>query len=128
MVMVYSGPEAEEAYERLMNAELEEEVMAARKTSNTYHEKESQVKSIEDFTGPAVRYDNVANPDHYCEGREYEPRKVIEDWDLDFYLGNVVKYVSRAGRKGSALEDLRKAQQYLEWEIEKLEKREREGR
>ena len=38
--------------------------------------------------------DIISNPSHYTEGRKYEPRKVIEDWDLDFYLGNAVKYIS----------------------------------
>lgn len=41
---------------------------------------------------------------------------------MNFNLGNVVKYVSRAGRKGDALEDLRKARQYLDFEIEAMEK------
>ncbi len=66
-------------------------------------------------------YDEVACPSHYVEGRSYEPKDVIRDWGLNFNLGNVVKYVSRAGRKDDALEDLRKARQYLEFEIEALE-------
>lgn len=66
-------------------------------------------------------YDDVSHPSHYTAGRKYEPRLVIEDWGLGFYLGNVVKYISRAGRKGDAVEDLKKARQYLDWEIEKLE-------
>ena len=70
-------------------------------------------------------FDNISNPDHYTGGRKYEPRKVIADWGLNFYLGNTVKYISRAGRKGDALEDLKKAAQYLEWEIERLEENER---
>jgi len=65
-----------------------------------------------------IMYDPVKNPSHYVEGREYEPRKVIVDWDLDFYLGNVLKYISRAGRKNGTVEDLQKARQYLDWEIE----------
>lgn len=65
--------------------------------------------------------DIIARPGHYIDGRKYEPRKVIRDWDLNFNLGNAVKYISRAGRKGSAMEDLRKAKQYLEFEIEELE-------
>lgn len=65
----------------------------------------------------------ITRPSHYVEGRRYEPRKVIQDWDLNFYLGNAVKYISRAGRKGPAVEDLRKAIQYLEFEIERLEQR-----
>lgn len=64
--------------------------------------------------------DIISNPSHYTEGRTYEPRKVIEDWDLDFYLGNALKYISRAGRKNDAIEDLQKAKQYIDFEIEKL--------
>ena len=66
--------------------------------------------------------DIIEHPSHYCEGRKYEPRKVIHDWGLNFNLGSAVKYISRAGRKGSALEDLLKAQQFLEFEIEELER------
>lgn len=66
-------------------------------------------------------FNAVTGPDHYLHGRNYEPRKVIDDWGLGFYLGNTVKYISRAGRKGSRLEDLQKARQYLDWEIEKEE-------
>ena len=62
-------------------------------------------------------YDKVS---HYAEGRIYEPKDVIMDWGLDFNLGNVVKYVSRAGRKNGASikEDLEKAKQYLEYELD----------
>lgn len=66
-------------------------------------------------------FDAVSHPSHYTEGRKYEPRKVIADWGLNFNLGNAVKYVSRAGRKGDKIEDLRKAIQYIEFEIEELE-------
>lgn len=66
-------------------------------------------------------FDEVSHPSHYTEGRKYEPRKVIADWGLNFNLGNAVKYVSRAGRKGDKIEDLRKAIQYIEFEIEELE-------
>lgn len=66
---------------------------------------------------------SITNPRHYTEDRQYEPRKVIMDWGLNFHLGNVVKYISRAGRKGDAndhIDDLLKAKQYLEWEIERV--------
>lgn len=65
--------------------------------------------------------DNIKKPDHYCEGREYEPKDVIRDWGLNFNLGSAVKYISRAGRKGDILEDLKKAKQFLEFEIEAVE-------
>lgn len=62
--------------------------------------------------------DNITRPDHYCEGRKYEPKDVIRDWGLNFNLGSCVKYISRAGRKGDKLEDLQKAKQFLQFEIE----------
>jgi hypothetical protein len=66
----------------------------------------------------------VNHPVHYGgEGNVYEAIKVIEAWDLDFHLGNTVKYISRAGKKGSdkELQDLKKALWYLQRKIENLE-------
>lgn len=71
---------------------------------------------------PTRTYDVVTNPSHYCQGRKYEPKDVIRDWGLNYNLGCAVKYISRAGRKGDALEDLRKARQYLDFEIDALMK------
>jgi hypothetical protein len=65
--------------------------------------------------------DNINHPNHYCEGRAYEPIDVIEDWGLGYHLGNVLKYISRAGRKQDILEDLKKARWYISREIETLE-------
>lgn len=64
--------------------------------------------------------DIVSHPSHYVDGRKYEPKDVIRDWDLNFNLGSAVKYISRAGRKDDALVDLEKAKQFLEFEIEAL--------
>ena len=64
--------------------------------------------------------DDVNHPNHYAEGREYEPIDVIEDWELGFNLGNVVKYISRAGRKDDSIQDLKKAEFYLKREIQRL--------
>jgi hypothetical protein len=66
-------------------------------------------------------YDNVSRPSHYAEGRKYEPKDVIRDWGLNFNLGSAVKYISRAGRKGPILEDLRKARQFIDFEISAIE-------
>lgn len=53
-------------------------------------------------------------PEHYStDDPTYEPIKVIEAWGLDFSLGNVLKYIARAGRKGDKMEDLNKALWYL---------------
>ena len=68
-----------------------------------------------------VNRKNIERPAHYVEGRKYEPKDVIRDWDLNFNLGNVIKYVSRAGRKDSKIVDLEKAKQYLQFEIDYLQ-------
>lgn len=67
--------------------------------------------------------DKVDHPSHYG-GKEnpYEAIKVIEAWNLGFHLGNVVKYISRAGKKHDrVLEDLKKARWYLDRQIEQME-------
>jgi|TARA_R110000751_G_scaffold58751_1_gene123787 hypothetical protein len=69
---------------------------------------------LEAQTNLSKFYDPVKNPSHYTEGREYEPVKVIEDWGLDYHLGNALKYISRAGRKSSFVSDLSKAIFYIE--------------
>ena len=62
-------------------------------------------------------FDIVVNPAHYTQDRKFEPVDVIEDWDLDYQMGNALKYISRAGRKGSLIADLQKAIFYLERRI-----------
>ena len=68
----------------------------------------------------------VDHPPHYGgESNPYEAIKVIEAWELGFCLGNVVKYVSRAGRKDpkATVEDLKKARWYLDRHIKQLEEK-----
>ena len=64
--------------------------------------------------------DPVDHPPHYKSGG-IEAIDVIEAFDLGFCLGNTVKYVLRAGRKGDAVTDLKKARWYLEREIARIE-------
>ena len=68
-----------------------------------------------------MTFDPVNKPSHYAEGRKYETIDVIEDWELSYRLGNAVKYISRAGRKNDAVEDLKKAEWYLQREIASLQ-------
>lgn len=72
--------------------------------------------------------DIITNPAHYTEGRAYEPKDVIAEHDLNFYMGCVVKYISRAGRKegSSRIEDLEKARQYAIFEMNRLAEIDRE--
>lgn len=71
--------------------------------------------------------DIINSPAHYTDGG-IETIDFIEAKGLNYHLGNVVKYVSRAGKKDPAkkLEDLRKAEWYLTREIYKHEKAEME--
>ena len=74
-------------------------------------------------------YEYVNHPSHYNTGG-IEAIDVIEAWDLNFNLGSVVKYISRAGKKPSGsldkdhkqLEDLKKALWYMNREVERLAK------
>ena len=52
------------------------------------------------------------------------PISVIQAWKLDFCLGNVIKYLARAGKKPGepAIKDLKKARDYLGFAINNLEK------
>jgi hypothetical protein len=65
----------------------------------------------------------VNNPVHYGGAdNPYEVIKVIEAWELGFNLGNTVKYIARADKKGNFIEDLKKARWYLDREITNQEK------
>ena len=63
----------------------------------------------------------IDHPSYYREDTGHEAIAVIEAWGLNFRLGNCVKYISRAGLKGSRLDDLRKARWYLDREISAME-------
>ena len=58
------------------------------------------------------------------EGPRYYRRGNIQVWDfvrdqeLNFHLGNVIKYVCRAGHKFDDIDDLEKAIHYLKNEVE----------
>jgi len=58
-------------------------------------------------------------PDYYNE-MEITPISFIQANDLDFCQGNVIKYVCRYKQKGGK-QDLHKAQQYIEFMINKLD-------
>lgn len=66
----------------------------------------------------------VNHPSHYGGDTVYEVIKVIHAWELDFDLGNAVKYIARAGKKDPAktIEDLEKAIFYINDKIKQLKK------
>lgn len=79
----------------------------------------SEIKSAEE----TQKKDIINHPEHYTKGG-IEVREFIDSWHLDFNSGNVIKYVVRAPYKGTELQDLKKAQNYLNHLIELKEKEE----
>lgn len=52
--------------------------------------------------------------------RACQPWEIIEEWELNYWAGNIIKYVLRYPHK-NGVEDLKKAQHYLEYLIKKEE-------
>jgi hypothetical protein len=72
-----------------------------------------------------INITDAPRPDYYGgKDNVYEVFNVLEAWELDkdFYLGNVIKYVARAGKKNKSKEkeDLQKALVYLQKRINTL--------
>ena len=59
----------------------------------------------------------VNSPSHYNSGK-IEVIDAIEDWNLNFHEGNIIKYVARHRHKGQSVEDLKKARWYIDRLIE----------
>lgn len=78
---------------------------------------EPVVKTIEESEVKAIKLpkqeDVINHPSHYTRGK-IEVIDFIEDQQLPYHLGNVIKYIARAGHKGDKLEDLKKARWYLD--------------
>lgn len=66
---------------------------------------------------PFSEPENVNHPSHY-QGNTFEVIDIIEDFQLGFNLGNAIKYILRAGKKGNREKDLMKAIWYLQRELE----------
>lgn len=78
-----------------------------------------------DHAKRVVTLDEGPRPEYYGgKGDPYEVFRVLEVWglDKDFYLGNVIKYLARAGKKNISTkkEDLQKALVYLQRRIDNL--------
>lgn len=86
-----------------------------------YPKKESE--TVQEQPTTCTESVEVNSPYYYTIGG-VQPIDLIEAKDLNFNLGNVIKYVSRAGKKSpDQLPDLRKALDYLQREISRLEKK-----
>jgi len=95
--------------------------------------KDQYVNVTVEFDKPTIMYDEdssvvndyVEHPSHYTDGGieviDYIEAKLTDEQFEGFLLGNVLKYSSRAGKKFDKVEDLKKAQKYLEWLVKKVE-------
>ena len=87
--------------------------------------KEDMRVPAKDMESRIIIVNDATRPNHYG-GKDsvYEVFNVLEAWklDKDFYLGNVIKYVARAGKKSRTTEkeDLQKALVYLQRRIDSL--------
>ena len=130
---IHGYPDKEKIQEYLFKKvkEVSEDLV---EESNYYTKEEKEAyknRTIKDVTEKfsktfkkIVEKGNVEHPIHYGGDKPFEVIKVLEAWNLDFHLGNVVKYVYRAGIKDveTEIEDLEKAKWYLQRKIELLKK------
>lgn len=84
-----------------------------------YPDKFTDIVYADDVSGPSA-VDNVQHPSHYTSHPSGVETIEITKHE-SFLRGNLLKYVLRAPYKGNELEDMKKAQQYLQWEIERLQ-------
>ena len=86
-----------------------------------------QKKVIADpkFVKPKHLIDMINSPPHYNAGSAHEVANCLKEWGLenDSLLYTAAKYIARAHKKGKLLEDLKKAQWYLNRRIGDLEKK-----
>jgi hypothetical protein len=61
----------------------------------------------------------VDHPQHY-QGKKFEVIDIINDYSLNFELGNAIKYILRADKKGNKKQDIEKAIWYLQHELSKF--------
>lgn len=66
-------------------------------------------------------HDPVNHPKHYTSHPSGVECITVTEW-MSFNLGNAIKYIWRADEKGNALEDLKKAQFYVNREIQRRER------
>jgi hypothetical protein len=133
-----SKPETSNTYKKSLKIMAE---LAANKSNVMYEDYLKRVDSnpyvgVDPFAGQKPKAVTVPDctakpyplrPAHYGgDGNVYEVFNVLEAWglDKDFYLGNVIKYIARAGKKDATkeLEDLEKAEVYLKRRIAELKK------
>lgn len=84
-------------------------VISKKETTESYITSKTAGYLYGDANKNDIQISNVVDhPSHYNRGK-IEVIDFIEDQGLSFHLGNVIKYIARAGSKGDKLEDLKKS-------------------
>jgi hypothetical protein len=80
---------------------------------------EHRLQKVTDwYTANKDKPEMVNHPSHY-QGNKFEVIDIIEDYKLGFSLGNAIKYILRADKKGARKQDLQKAIWYIQREIDR---------
>ena len=74
-------------------------------------------------TVPSTARDRQVGGQHYKQ-HSIQPWDIIDDYDLDFYSGNAIKYICRQWDKDTPIENVEKALHYLEKRLEILKEME----
>jgi len=75
-----------------------------------------------DIYEQTLKKDLINKPDHYAL-YEIEPAEFIFKNDLNFWQGNIIKYVCRAPFKDNEITDLKKARRYIDMRLNQLDGR-----
>ena len=110
-----SKPRKEDSKKTEDRQKIDSKKTEDRHIEDTNAEETIQVPTAEhmDAMYGNIKHDAVNHPSHYTRGK-IEVIDFIEDQQLPYHLGNVIKYIARAGYKGDKLEDLKKARWYLD--------------
>lgn len=101
----------------LMFNENDEYICIKRKNEDNFKIAQEQLR-IYEYKSKFNQDDNVNSPTHYNIGK-IEVIEAIEDWKLNFNLGNAIKYIARCEHKENKKQDLEKAKWYIERELRK---------
>lgn len=97
------------------------EIPEGRQVCSDCEVKGNDIQLKNDISTLREEYERKTDPikPEYYNDTKITPFDVIDDWGLNFYLGNAVKYIKRAGKKAgnSRLQDLKKIREYIDHEI-----------
>ena len=107
---------------------IDEKIKEFNEASSIYTDEErikyAAKKVLKTHKTAFEKLDDMFHPHHYGGNKTYEVIKVLEAWNIDFHLGNAIKYIYRSGKKNveTEIKDLEKAKWYIQRKIDLLKK------